>query len=106
MVTLRLFGGMVIEPAFYDLPNVQQAAILCHEEGHRRKRHLWVRLFKQFTLSDADYSALMHAQEFEADAFAAQHGHASALANVLRRTPEAASRTHPSTKDRVARLLM
>jgi Zn-dependent protease with chaperone function len=95
---------MTIEPAFYQLPNVQRDAVMCHEEGHRALRHLWVRLAYTF-VSDARYSALCHAQEFEADAYAKARGHASALANVLRLDIRPATFKHPATKERIARLL-
>lgn len=107
MVTIRLWGAPIIEPAFYALPNVQQAAIWSHEEGHKAKRHLWIRLLYGFILplKRADYSALLHAQEYEADAYAKARGHGTALANVLRRDPQPASFTHPADRDRIARLL-
>jgi Zn-dependent protease with chaperone function len=104
MVRISLFGPMEIEPEFYELPNVQQAAVMAHEEGHKRLRHLWVQLLYVFA-SDARRSALLHAQEFEADAYAKARGHGSALANVLRRSPAPACHTHPATKERIARLI-
>lgn len=105
MVTIRPFGRMTIEPAFYALPNVQQMAVMVHEAGHKARGHLWKRFIARFILSPAAYSAFLHRQEFEADAFAKRYGHASALANVLRRYPEPESFTHPASKERIARLL-
>lgn len=106
MVVTHLFGPPTVEREFYELPNVQRDAVMAHETGHKVGRHLWRRLFLQFVLTDSEYSALMHAQEYEADAYAKALGHGSALVNVLRRAPEPASRSHPSTKDRIARLML
>lgn len=66
------------------LTEEEQAAILAHEEGHKAHRHALKNLLRSFFfLSRPSRVALM--QEIEADQFAADRGHAKALASALRK---------------------
>jgi Zn-dependent protease with chaperone function len=82
----------------------QRAAVIAHEAGHRHHKHLWIQLLFIFD-SREERRRLLHAQEFQADDFAKSLGLGQELANALRRFPEEASPTHPSTRERVARLI-
>lgn len=107
MLRIGLFGTVFVEDAkaWKRLPTRQQEAVLAHERGHAHHGHVWKRILARLFLSDDAYAALLHRQEFEADAYARAHGHGNALAVALQRTPETASCTHPATVDRVARLV-
>lgn len=104
MIELTLFRSKVL-PEFWELPFSQRAAVIAHEAGHRHHKHLWIQLLFCFILSKDELSRLRHAQEFQADDFARNLGLGQELANALRRFPEASSYSHPSTRDRVARLI-
>lgn len=108
MLRIGIFGTVFVEDpqAWKRLPTRQQQAVLAHEHGHRHHGHVWKRLIAGLFLSDDAYAALLHRQEFEADAYARAQGHGNALAVALGRTPEHASRTHPATCDRVAKLIL
>lgn len=106
MIRVGIFGGMTLTaPAvFVRLPVQQRMAVIAHEKGHAANWHMLKRvLLKPFISRDA-MAALMHAQEFEADAYAKARGHGPALAVVLLAYPEEATYTHPSTRARVAKL--
>lgn len=105
MITLSLTGIARIDDEFWSLSASERMAIIAHEAGHRHYRHLWVQLFALFCFqSNAVHSAMLHRQELEADQFARAMGYGAALASFLARFPEEASRTHPATRTRIAKL--
>lgn len=62
----------------------QQAAILAHEEGHKAHRHALKNLLRTFFFLRRSPKMAM-VQEIEADQYAADRGHAEALATALRK---------------------
>lgn len=79
-------GGRVYVPV--SLRNVlndeQFAAVRWHEEGHKHHRHTW-KNFAYVCFFMTPSESRLYQQEMEADKYAAEHGHAAALAQALRR---------------------
>lgn len=61
----------------------QLAAVIAHERGHQAARHPLKNLLRSCCFIRRS-DALAQAQEFEADDYAAAHGHGPALASALR----------------------
>lgn len=104
MITVRLGLPPLVDPEFWELPFPERMAVIAHEAGHVYHRHLWVRLFNMFA-PKAAYTAMCHAQEFEADQFARSLGYGPQLAAFLKRQPCASTFKHPATKPRIANLI-
>lgn len=102
MIIVRLGLPPVVRSEFWELPFPEQMAVIAHEAGHKYYGHLWARLFGMFR---DDYRAMIHRQEFEADAFARRMGYGPQLAAFLKRDTKPACFSHPSTRDRVASLV-
>lgn len=100
----RIFVG----PKFFAFPPREQQALLLHEAGHCKLRHLERRLLAAllFFSRPAKILELCKAQEFEADRFASLCGFGPDLARAfLRLSAVSASPFHPPIAERVARLL-
>ena len=101
----RIFLG----PSFAEFPSREQAAILLHAVGHCKMRHLEKRIAGSWRVLFGG-SALVRlcvAQEYEADAFAANCGYAVELAKAFSRMELAGSHgggLHPGTRNRIERL--
>ena len=104
---------IVVGPAFLRFPPGEQSALLLHEVGHCKLRHIRARILTLLT-RPWRLAALCREQEFEADRFARGLGHGPALAAALARltVPEprtwierAARRLHPPRSARIARLI-
>lgn len=94
---------IVIGPAFTGFPPREQQAILLHEAGHCKLRHLEARLsamlFAPWTLF-----ALCRTQEFAADRFAAECGYGPDLARAFLRVKAPDFPLHPPLPERIERL--
>ena len=66
------------------LTEAEQAAILAHEEGHKAHRHALKNLARACLFIRRPLKLVMQ-QEIEADDYAAERGHAEALASALRK---------------------
>ncbi len=93
---------------FEALPHGFQRAVLLHEEGHIRLRHIAARIaiawhFVTLRASLADIQAVAHAQELEADRYAASRGYAHQLIG-LARLGLIAGPWHPSAQERIDNL--
>lgn len=99
----KIFVG----PAFLAFPPREQQAILLHEVGHLKLRHLERRLFAALLLIfwPPSLARLCVAQEFEADRFARGCGYGADLARAFARVKSSPSPLHPSKEERIARLL-
>ena len=76
---------IVIPAAVADaLTRDELAAVISHERGHQAHRHALKNLARSCCFISRS-EALAHAQEFEADDYAAARGHGPALASALRR---------------------
>lgn len=84
---------------FDTLPPEQRAAVLSHERGHVALGHWWGLLWP------VGRQARQHRYEFEADEFAKHDGHAAGMVAYLEAHPSPATLSHPSTAERIARLL-
>lgn len=104
MIRAGLFRVYDIQPAYYRLPVRQRIAVLAHEAAHIKYGHGWRAALAALWMNADRLAALRHRHELEADAYAASLGFGPALAVVLLTHPEHASRTHPSTAERVAKL--
>lgn len=97
---------IVVGPVFTRFPPKEQAAILLHEAGHCRLRHLEKRIARLWMIlwSPRRLAALCVAQELEADRFAAAHGHGPDLARAFARLGSVDTPLHPPLAIRIARL--
>ena len=96
---------IVIGPTFLRLTTRQSHAVLLHEMGHIRGRHMLRRLMilPIFWTNYASRVARQH--EFEADAFCASEGYGLDLMQVIRRLCSYQSDPfYPSVDERCARL--
>lgn len=98
--------AIFVGSAFGQFPPREQAAILLHEAGHCKLRHLEQRLkrlhwafWKPHVLA-----AFCAAQEFEADRFAAGCGYGADLARAFSRLQGTDTPLHPPMAERIARL--
>jgi Zn-dependent protease with chaperone function len=93
---------------FEKLTPREQLAVKAHERGHIVHKHAWKRMlwvFSFYALFHREkYFAMCRAQEFEADRYAVKTGHAAGLAMALGRIASVKTDTHPSRKERLARL--
>ena len=79
------FGGwkqVWLGTRFKELDEAQQAAVIAHEEGHCHLHHLEAR-WLCLLLTPMLYLWLCKQQEFAADRYAAERGHATALCSIL-----------------------
>lgn len=89
------------------LPETQRKAIILHELGHLFHHHPASRLKLLLTggwLNWRRLREIAQAQEFMADAFVAEMGHADALIAVLTNNPSEGGPWHPSTLERIENL--
>lgn len=98
---------IVVGPIFQAFPERERAALLLHEAGHCKLRHLEKRLAKLWLLVWAPrrLAALCRQQEFEADRFVAGCGYGADLARAFSRLKAADSLYHPPMIERIARLI-
>jgi len=94
-------GFAIVIPAWVReaLTELELAAIVAHEQGHRAHRHVWMN-FAAVCVFTPSGPARRLRQEHEADDYAATRGHAAALASALVKLS-----THPNDLERAARLL-
>lgn len=95
---------------FFLLTEREQKAIIAHENGHIWHFHAWKRLWYLVTLRAVfrpeSFFAMCETQEFEADKYAADHGHADGLVTFLLRNPSSVkSPGYPSNAERIGALL-
>jgi hypothetical protein len=101
-----LWGTIQFGDEFYRLTELEQCAIVAHEQGHIYYRHAWKRLKWMLTLRaffqwDA-FLAMCAAQELEADRYAADRGFAPGLISFLMRgDPHVKSDGYPTHKQRI-----
>ena len=98
----KIFVG----PAFLAFPPREQQALLLHEVGHCKLKHLEKRLRSLWLLfwRPRALAVLCRAQELEADRFAAACGYGAELAEAFRRMKHVDSPLHPHISERIARL--
>lgn len=99
---------ILVGNAFFDLEPRLQGAILLHEAGHAKLRHLEKRIWfaiRNFWRPMAIGSYCRN-QEFEADQFAANCGYGRDLALVFARVDAPAGPYHPNRLERIARLAL
>lgn len=97
---------IVVGPIFMQFDPREQQAMLLHEVGHCRARHLETRI-KHLWLLLWDYPrivALCNAQEFEADRFAARAGFGPDLARAFAKMRSTDTPLHPPLFERILRL--
>jgi Zn-dependent protease with chaperone function len=100
----RIFVG----PSFRSFPPREQAAMLLHEVGHCKLRHLERRIFAALYLIfwPPALARYCQRQEFQADLFAAHCGYGADLAHAFMRLRSVAGGPlHPPTEERISRLL-
>lgn len=97
---------IVVGPEFLQFPPREQQAILLHEVGHCKLRHLEKRLLALWRIfSPRRLAELCIRQEFEADRFAHGCGYGPDLARAFQRVRASDSPLHPPIAERIARLL-
>lgn len=97
---------IVVGPNFDRLPLRQQQAVLCHEVGHHRLRHLekrWLMIPIFWTRFAAGVAV---AQEFAADEYAVLHGYGNDLvAFLMRQIPaEKGGPFYPTHRQRISNI--
>lgn len=98
--------GIVVGPVFQRFPDREKQALLLHEAGHCKLRHLEARTARLWWLlwRPRQLAALCQMQEFEADRYAAGCGYGADLARAFSRLVPGESRWHPPLPERIARL--
>jgi Zn-dependent protease with chaperone function len=97
-----LWGTIQFGDEFYRLTELEQCAIVAHEQGHIYHRHAWKRLARLATFRWKDFFEFCEAQELEADRYAADLGHAAGLISFLFRSNlHVKSDGYPTHKQRI-----
>jgi hypothetical protein len=100
------WGTIRLGDDFYRLSDLEQRAVIAHEEGHIHHRHAlkrikWILTFRAFRRPD-EYFAMCEAQELEADRYAVARGHAAGLISFLfRANLHVKSDGYPTHKQRI-----
>ena len=95
-----------IGPSFFGFPPREQQAILLHEVGHCKLKHLEKRLANLWLIfRPALLAELCKRQEFEADRYAAGCGYGADLARAFLRLKVEPHPLQPDRDERVSRLL-
>lgn len=97
---------IAIGPAYFQLSDAQQIAVLFHEACHCLKFHLEKRILALPLLlfRPGFCFRLCQQQELEADTFAAEHGHGKALLSMLTQTDRESGPFYPRLEERIASL--
>ena len=97
---------IVVGPAFFRLDEREAGAVLLHEAGHVKLRHLEKRLTMLWLvlISPQKLLRICVEQEFEADRFAARCGYGADLTRLFHRLAREPQMFHPSLDERIARL--
>ena len=101
-VSIGFWKRIYIGKKFHKLTLAQQGAVMAHESYHANNHHTEIR-FLYFLFCPWAMKPLCHSQEFEADKFAAECGHRDEMISCLSNSDKE-SYTHPSGKERIARL--
>ena len=97
-----LWGTIQLGDDFYRLTELEQNAVLSHEEGHIRNRHALKRLWWLVSFQWKGFFERCEAQEIEADRYAVEHGHAAGLISFLFRCQmHVKSAGYPTHKQRI-----
>ena len=98
---------IVVGPTFLSFPPREQQALLLHEVGHCKLKHLEKRLARLWLLfwSPRRLAEMCIEQEFEADRFVAAIGLGGALAQAFGRIKATPDPFHPPVTERIARLI-
>jgi Zn-dependent protease with chaperone function len=97
---------IVVGPSFNRLDDREAGAVLLHEAGHCKLRHLEKRLKMLWLvlISPQKLLRICLEQEFEADRFAARCGYGNDLIRLFHRLAEQPAPFHPKMSERIARL--
>ena len=96
----------MIGRAFLGFPPREQQAILLHEVGHVKLRHVTERLRSAWmiVLRPSAFAAMCRRQELQADYYAARCGYAMELAQAISRVQDLQDPLHPPKTERLAAL--
>lgn len=100
------WGAIQFGDEFYRLTDLEQCAVIAHEEGHIHHRHAWKRIKWVLTLrafrDQKGFFEMCEAQELEADRYAVERGHAAGLISFLFRAGlHVKSDGYPTHKQRI-----
>ena len=98
---------IVVGPAFATFDDREKQAILLHEVGHCKMRHLEKRLRSLWMIFVRPFALvqLCIEQEYEADRFVRSLGYGADLARAFSRLRAETSLLHPPVSERIHRLL-
>ena len=97
-----LWGTIQLGDEFYRLTELEQCAIIAHEQGHIHHRHALKRTWWIVSLQWGGFFERCEAQELEADRYAAERGHAAGLISFLFRSNlHVKSDGYPTHKQRI-----
>lgn len=100
---LGFLKKVFVGPAFLAFPPREQQALLLHEVGHCKLRHLEKRIVA--LLTPWRTARVCREQEFEADRFAAGCGYGADLARAFLRIQAVPDPLHPPKEERIRRLI-
>jgi hypothetical protein len=96
------WGTIQFGDAFYQLTELEQCAVIAHEQGHIHHRHALKRLWWLVSFQWKGFFERCEAQELEADQYAAERGHAAGLISFLfRQGLHVKSDGYPTHKQRI-----
>ena len=101
-----LWGTIQFGAGFYLLTDLEQRAVVAHEQGHIFHRHAlkrlwWIISLRAFFNWDG-FLKMCESQELEADHYAVDHGHFAGLYYFLyRQSRDVKYPGYPSIKDRL-----
>ena len=96
------WGTIQLGDDFYRLSELEQRAVIAHEQGHIYHRHALRRLWWLVSFQWDGFFERCEAQELEADRYAAARGHAAGLISFLfRQSLHVKSDGYPTVKQRL-----
>lgn len=98
------WGTIQIGQHFDLLPYDQQQAVIAHERGHLKHRHVWKRVKWLVWRGFKGFDAMCAEQELEADSYAKSLGHGGALASFLVEHVRMTAKGYPSVIRRLENL--
>jgi len=98
---------IIVGNNFFRFPPREQQAILLHEVGHCKLRHLEKRIASTWwvVIAPRRLIELCVEQEFQADRYAAAHGYGDDLARAFSRIRGESNLLHPPLEERRRRLI-
>jgi hypothetical protein len=96
------WGTIQVGDLFWKLSAAERSAVMVHERGHLRYRHVLKRIWRLVTFRWRGFYAMCEQQEFEADQFAVDRGFQRGLESfLLRHASRVKSPGYPTAAQRL-----